>query len=119
VLPDGSSPAQTPELARRATDAGLLAIFAYASPLRADREAIRDTVGPDRFVEIHVATSLERRTSRDQRGMYGGGHQNPAEEAPKAPDLVVSLDEGDPEHAAQRIIVVLVKRGLLPSSYSL
>jgi bifunctional enzyme CysN/CysC len=119
VQPDGSSPAQTPELARRTTDAGLLAIFAYASPLRADREAIRDTVGPDRFVEIHVATSLERRAKRDLRGMYGGGHQNPAEEAPKSPDIVVSLDDGDPEEAAQRIIAVLVKRGLLPSSYSL
>ncbi|MEO7033237.1 MAG: sulfate adenylyltransferase subunit CysN [Polyangiaceae bacterium] len=119
VQPDGSSPAQTPELARRTTDAGLLAIFAYASPLRADREAIRDTVGPDRFVEIHVATSLDRRAKRDKRGMYGGVHRNPAEEAPKSPDLVVSLDDGDPEEAAQRIIAVLVKRGLLPSSYSL
>ena len=77
VQPDGSSPAQTPELARRTTDAGLLAIFAYASPLRADREAIRDVVGPDRFVEVHVATSLERRTQRDHRGVYGAGNQRP------------------------------------------
>src|SRR6478736_1308480 len=73
VLPDGSSPSQTPELARRATDAGLLAIFAYASPLRADRETIRDAVGADRFVEIHVATSLELRKKRDLRGVYGPG----------------------------------------------
>ena len=119
VLPDGSSPAQTPELARRATDAGLLAIFAYASPLRADRETIRDTVGTERFVEIHVATSLEQRKKRDRRGAYGPGHQKPSEEAPKAPDLVVSLDSDDPEEAAQRIIAVLVKRGLLPSLYAL
>jgi bifunctional enzyme CysN/CysC len=119
ILPDGSSPAQTPELARRATDAGLLAIFAYASPLRADRETIRDTVGPDRFVEIHVATSLELRQKRDQRGAYGPGHQKPSEEAPKSPDLVVSLDGSDPEEVAQQIIAVLVKRGLLPSLYSL
>jgi adenylylsulfate kinase-like enzyme len=118
-LPDGSSPAQTPELARRTTDAGLLAIFAYASPLRADRETIRDTVGSERFVEIHVATSLELRQKRDHRGAYGPGHQKPAEEAPKAADIVVSLDDGDPEEAAQRIITVLVKRGLLPSLYSL
>ncbi|HEY1534045.1 MAG TPA: adenylyl-sulfate kinase, partial [Polyangiaceae bacterium] len=119
VQPDGSSPAQTPELARRTTDAGLLAIFAYASPLRADREAIRDTVGAERFVEIHVATSLDLRKKRDQRGVYGPGHQKPAEELPKAADIVVSLDDGDPEEAAQRIIAILVKRGLLPSLYSL
>ena len=119
VFPDGSSPAQTPELARRTTDAGLLAIFAYASPLRADRETIRDTVGSERFVEIHVATSLEFRKRRDLRGAYGPGHQKPSEEAPKSPDIVVSLDEGDAEEAAARIIAVLVKRGLLPSLYAL
>jgi bifunctional enzyme CysN/CysC len=119
VRPDGSSPAQTPELARRCTDAGLIPIFAYASPLIADRLAIRDAVGPERFVEIHVKTSLETRKRRDQRGAYDPGHVNPSEEAPKTPDAVVSLDGGDPEEAAQIIIGVLVKRGLLPSAYAL
>ena len=119
IMPDGSSPAQTPELARRTTDAGLLAIFAYASPLLADRETIRETVGPERFVEIHVATSLELRQKRDKRGVYGPGHQKPSEEAPKGPDLVVSLDQNDPEEIAASIIAILVKRGLLPSLYSL
>jgi bifunctional enzyme CysN/CysC len=119
VQPDGSSPAQTPELARRATDAGLIAIFAYASPLRADRETIRDTVGPERFVEVHVATSLETREARDKRGAYGPGHAYPSEEAPKTPDSVVTLDSLDPEEVAQQIIALLVKRGLLPSLYAL
>jgi bifunctional enzyme CysN/CysC len=117
--PDGSSPAQTPELARRCTDAGIIPIFAYASPLATDRLAIRDAVGPERFVEVYVKTSLEVRMRRDQRGAYGPGHPHPSEEAPKAPDAVVSLDSGDPEEAAQAIIQVLVKRGLLPSAYAL
>src|SRR5688500_9966379 len=54
IEPNGSSPWQTPELARRSTDAGLIAIFSYASPWLADREAIRAAVGPDRFVEVYV-----------------------------------------------------------------
>ncbi|RYZ07060.1 MAG: sulfate adenylyltransferase subunit CysN [Myxococcales bacterium] len=119
VLPDGSSPVQTPELARRCTDAGLISIFAYASPLAADRLAIRDAVGPERFVEIYVKTSREARKQRDQRGAYGPGHQEPSEEAPKSPDAVVSLDGADPEEVAQQVIAVLVKRGLLPSNYAL
>ena len=119
VLPDGSSPAQTPELARRTTDAGLLAIFAYASPIRADRDTIRDAVGPERFVEVHVTTSLDLRKQRDLRGVYGPGHQKPSEEAPKNPDLTVSLDTSDAEELAAQIIAVLVKRGLLPSQYAL
>jgi hypothetical protein len=51
--------------------------------------------------------------------VYGPGHQKPSEEAPKSPDIVVSLDNSDPEEAAARIIAILVKRGLLPSLYSL
>jgi len=59
------------------------------------------------------------RMRRDQRGVYGPGHPHPSEEAPKAPDAVVSLDSGDPEEAAHQIIQILVKRGLLPSAYAL
>jgi bifunctional enzyme CysN/CysC len=119
VLPDGSSPVQTPEFARRCTDAGLIAIFAYASPLMADRAAIRAVVGEERFVEVHVKTSLEVRKRRDARGDYGPSHQHPSEEAPKNPDITVSLDNGDPEEAAYQIVRILEKRGLLPSSYAL
>jgi bifunctional enzyme CysN/CysC len=117
--PLGSSPWQTPELARRTTDAGLIAIFAYASPYRADREAIRDAVGAERFVEIHVATSIEKRRSRDARGDYGAGQVHPVEEPPLKPDAVVSLDTMDPEEVAFEIVNALVKRGLLPSAYAL
>ena len=119
LQPMGSSPRFTPELARRTTDAGLIVIFAYASPLPADRAAIRDTVGPDRFVEVHVATSLEKRRARDSRGVYGAGQVEPVEEAPPSPDAVVSLDKTDPEEVAYELVGVLVKRGLLPSLYSL
>jgi adenylylsulfate kinase-like enzyme len=119
VQPDGSSPWQTPELARRSTDAGLIVVFAYASPLRADRETIRDVVGAERFVEVHVETSLANRKERDARGAYGPGHTQPSEERPLSADLTVSLDNGDPEEAAAAIVAVLVKRGLLPSQYSL
>ncbi|HVJ20700.1 MAG TPA: sulfate adenylyltransferase subunit CysN [Polyangiaceae bacterium] len=119
VLPDGSSPWQTPELARRVTDAGLIIVFSYASPLSADRDAIRDAVGADRFVEIHVNTSFERRKGRDARGAYGPGHADPSEEAPHQPDAVVSLDKLDAEEVAYELVKVLEKRGLLPSTYAL
>jgi bifunctional enzyme CysN/CysC len=119
VKPNGSSPAQTPELARRATDAGLITIFSYASPLRSDREAIRDAVGSERFVEIHVDTSLATRKQRDGRGVYGPADRHPSEEPPAKPDLVVSLDRDDAEVVAERVIQTLVERGLLPSLYSL
>jgi bifunctional enzyme CysN/CysC len=116
---NGSSPEQTPEVARRATDAGLIAIFAYASPLSADREAIRAAVGPERFVEVYVNTSLSVRKQRDARGDYGPGHHGPTAEAPSHPDIEVNFDAEDADEVADAIVKVLVKRGLLPSLYSL
>jgi adenylylsulfate kinase-like enzyme len=76
-------------------------------------------VGPERFVEIHVNTSLERRKSLDARGAYGPSHVKPSEEAPHQPDAVVSLDKQDPEEVAYELVKVLEKRGLLPSTYAL
>ena len=117
--PDGSSPIQTPEIARRSTDAGLITIFAYASPLRADRTAVRAQVGDDRFVEVHVATSIEKCKERDARGTYDPKRPLPSYERPEKPEVVVSLDELDPEDAAQLIVSALERRGLLPSAYAL
>jgi bifunctional enzyme CysN/CysC len=117
--PDGSSPRQTPELARRCTDAGLIAIFAYASPLRADRAALRDRVRPERFVEVHVATSVEKCRERDVRGSYDDTHSVPSYEAPENPEVTVSLDDLDPEEAAAVIVHALERKGLLPSPYAL
>jgi len=76
-------------------------------------------VGPERFVEVHVNTSLEVRRSRDARGVYSPGHTPPGEEPPHAPDAVVSLDKQDPEAVAHELVKVLEKRGLLPSTYAL
>ncbi len=119
IQPDGSSPIQTPELARRSADAGLLTIFAYATPLRADRAALRDAVGAQRFVEVHVATSLETCKARDVRGAYDSVHAAPKYETPKEPDVTVSLEQGSAADAADAIITGLIERGLLPSKYSL
>jgi bifunctional enzyme CysN/CysC len=113
VLPDGSSPPATPELARRLTDAGLLAVFAYAMPLRADRAAMLEAVGTARFVEVHVATSLDECKRRDQRGAYGPEHPDPRYEAPAAPDLKVDLGIASAAEAAEAIVRRLSERGLL------
>jgi bifunctional enzyme CysN/CysC len=97
-----SIPAHTSDLARRCANAGLVAVFAYASPLRKEREAIRAAVGAGNFVEVHVTTSAARAPAVK-------------EEAPTNPDATVSLDQSDPERAANAIVEVLVKRGFLPA----
>ena len=51
-------------------DAGLLVITAFISPFRADRNSIRERIGDEKFIEIHVSTSLEECEKRDPKGLY-------------------------------------------------
>ncbi len=111
--PDGSSPRFTPEMARRMTDSGVLTIFSFASPLRADRSVVRDTVGADRFIEVHVATSLDLCRERDTRGNYDTAHAPPSYEAPREPDVSVRLDDMSVEDAAKVVVKAIEERGLL------
>jgi bifunctional enzyme CysN/CysC len=114
--PDGSSPRFTPEMARRFADSGVIAIFAFASPLRADRAGVRAAVGGERFVEVHVGTSAAVRQRRDRRGNYDSAHVAPIEEAPVEPDVRLALDDSDADASAAAILDVLVRRGLIVRS---
>ena len=58
------------EVAALMMDAGLVVIAACISPFRRDREMARDLVGPDRFLEVHVSTSLQVCEQRDPKGLY-------------------------------------------------
>ncbi len=110
---DGSSPAQTPEFALRATNAGLISIFTYAMPLRADRAALRDAVGPERFVEVFASASLEDCKKRDVRGLYGPNHPDPSYERPQEADVEVDLGKMSEADAAKSIIEALKSKSLL------
>ena len=60
------------EVAALFADAGLVALAAFVSPYRSDRDAVRATharMGIP-FVEIHVATSLAVCEARDPKGLY-------------------------------------------------
>jgi adenylylsulfate kinase-like enzyme len=114
AMPDGSTPPATPELARRLADTGLVSIFTYAMPLRADRATLREAVGPKRFIEVHVATPLDVCKTRDQRGAYGPTHRDPNYEAPENADLSVDLGSTSAADAARQIVALLKSRGFLP-----
>ncbi len=58
------------EVARMAADAGAVALVSLISPFRDAREAARARIGPARFLEVHVATTLERCAERDAKGFY-------------------------------------------------
>lgn len=58
------------EVAKLMMDAGLIVMVAFISPFRQDREAARQSIGEDNFVEIHMSTPLEVCEARDPKGLY-------------------------------------------------
>jgi len=58
------------EVARLFNEAGLVTITAFISPYRDDRAIARDILGPDRFIETHVAADIAVCEHRDPRGLY-------------------------------------------------
>jgi len=90
------------EVARLINDAGLVAIAAFISPYKADRELAREAIGDERFIEVHVRAPLEVCERRDPKGMYKKARRGELPEftgvsapyeAPEHPALVI--DTGD------------------------
>ena len=58
------------EVAKLMSDAGLIVLTSFISPFNAEREMARELIGADRFVEVHVSTSLQECEKRDVKGLY-------------------------------------------------
>ena len=105
--------------------AGIVALTAFISPYRRDRDAVRAMLPPGDFVEIHVRAPLEVCESRDPKGLYKKarageikgftGIDDPYEE-PLAAELVVDSDRRDPETLADEVIRWLEQSGKIPRS---
>ncbi|MBK7584932.1 MAG: sulfate adenylyltransferase subunit CysN [Myxococcales bacterium] len=111
--PRGASPPHAPLVARRLTDAGLIAIFAFDSPLASDRAHTRAVVGEGRFFEVYVATPLDVCRTRDTHGVYDRAHGTPLFEPPGQADVVVSAEHDDADSIARAIVAALQARGLI------
>ena len=58
------------EAAKLMTEAGIIALTAFISPFRADREMVRNLFPSGEFVEVYCSASLEVCESRDVKGLY-------------------------------------------------
>ena len=89
------------EMTKLFVDAGLIAITAFISPFRADRQRVRELFDEGDFLEVYCRCSLDECERRDVKGLYKKaraglireftGITSPYE-APEAPELV--LDTG-------------------------
>ena len=101
-------------------DAGVVAITAFISPYRADRDKARATVGDGDFIEIFVDTPLEVCEARDPKGLYKKARAGEIKgftgidapyEPPEKPELVLDAATKSPETLADEVIAHLQASG--------
>ncbi|HEX9325582.1 MAG TPA: sulfate adenylyltransferase subunit CysN [Reyranella sp.] len=108
------------EVAKLMTDAGLITIVALVSPFQADRRRAAALLPEERFLEIFVDTPIEICRRRDPKGLYEKADQGKVlnltgrdqpYEPPEAPDLVLRTAALTAEHAADRVVELVMSRG--------
>jgi adenylylsulfate kinase len=103
-------------------DAGLVVLSAFISPLREQRERVKQMLPPGKFLEIYIATPLEVCEQRDVKGLYKKarageiaqftGISDPYE-APEAADLVLNTAEFSLEQSVQLLLDLLVAKAVI------
>ena len=58
------------EIANLMLDAGLIVIASFISPLKSQRDLVREIVGDENFMEVYVSTPIEQCEKRDVKGLY-------------------------------------------------
>ncbi len=113
------------EVAKLFADAGVIAMTAFISPYRTDRDNARDLLDEGRFVEVFVDCPLEVCESRDTKGLYQKARAGEIKEftgisapyeAPSQPELTVNTDNQSLEECTERVIALLESKGLIPVS---
>lgn len=101
------------EMSKLFVDAGVIALTAFISPFRRDRDLVRSLVDPGDFIEVYCDAPLEVCEKRDVKGLYQKarngqipeftGISSPYE-APERPEIVVSTGRESLDRCTQRVL---------------
>ena len=110
------------EVAHLFADSGAIAITAFVSPYRKDRDFCRQLMDEGRFMEVLVKADLKTCEERDPKGMYKKaikgeikeftGISAPYEE-PLNPEIVLDTDSQSIEEETRMVVEYLRKNGII------
>lgn len=110
------------EMANLFVQAGIIALTAFISPYKADRERVRRLLREGDFLEVYCKCPVEVCEQRDVKGFYkrarSGDIKNftgisaPYEE-PENPDLVLNTDTCSVDGCVDKVFNMLLSRGLI------
>lgn len=103
---------RTGEVCKLLSNAGLIVIASFISPLRLQRDTIRAQFEQGRFVEVFVSASLEVCESRDVKGLYKKarageikdftGVDSPYEQ-PLTPEFIIETDKYSEDQSLEKL----------------
>ncbi|MGA1823721.1 MAG: adenylyl-sulfate kinase [bacterium] len=110
------------EVAKLFAHAGVIAMTAFISPYRADRDKVRDLLDTGEFIEIFVKATLDVVEERDPKGLYKKarsgeikeftGISAPYEE-PLQPELVIDTGKLDVSQSTEMVVSYLKEHGII------
>lgn len=110
------------EMTRLFVEAGVIAMTAFISPFREERERVRDLFEEGEFIEVYCDCSLETCEERDVKGLYAKaraglipnytGISSPYE-APEQPEIRVHTDTESLDESIDRVLDYLQERKLI------
>jgi len=113
------------EMAKLFTEAGVIALTAFISPFRSDRQRVREMTAEGDFLEIFCKCSINECENRDVKGLYKKaragiikdftGISSPYEE-PVCADLIVDTEKQSLEESVDQIMSLLERRDVFQRS---
>jgi len=110
------------EMSKLFIEAGVIALTAFISPFRSDRDRVRALVSDSDFIEVYCRASLDACEARDVKGLYAKartgeirdftGISSPYE-APESPELVVDTGSQPLETCVDQVIDYLIAHGII------
>ena len=110
------------EMTRLFIEAGIIAITAFISPYKKDREMVRKLTGNDRFIEVYVKCPIEVCETRDPKGIYQKAKRGDIQnftgisapyEPPEHPDLTIESNIEDINSSVKKVILLMQKRKII------
>jgi adenylylsulfate kinase len=112
------------EMCKLFMEAGVIALTAFISPFKEDREIVRRLTGDGNFIEVFCDCSLSTCELRDVKGLYAKARRGEIKEftgisspyeKPEKPELIVGTDNATVEECVDMIIEYLRQRKAIDS----
>jgi len=110
------------EVAKLMMESGVIAMIAFISPFKKDRNLVRQLLPQGDFIEIYCNASLETCESRDVKGLYKRARAGEIKsytgidspyEAPDNSELVIDTENESLEESVIKVINLLKSKGVI------